>query len=116
MTIKRKRRKKPTALMPKTKQYYESLGYSVDTVERFICGIGIRKDLFGLFDQLAINKHETIGVQTTSAANHRSHVVKLTGPGRKRLDEWLANPYRTAVVISWKKIGRKWEPFVEILK
>ena len=113
---KRKRRKKPTALMPKTKKYYESLGYRVDTVERFICGIGIRKDLFGLFDQIAINKRETIGVQTTSATNHRSHVVKLTGPGRELLDIWLENKQRKAVVISWKKLGRKWEPFVETLE
>ena len=70
-------KRSPSAL---SKELMESEGYVVDTVERFIPGANIRKDLFGFGDLLAIHKNG-LGtprlIQTTSRSNVSARVAKI---------------------------------------
>jgi len=60
-------------------RYLEDLGYTVDVVERWIPGAHgrVRKDLFGIFDLVAIRAGETLGVQTTSRVNLPARLRKI---------------------------------------
>lgn len=90
---------------PHSKRLLESEGYLVDTVERWIPGANIRKDLWGFIDILAIREGEVLGVQVTSLANISSRVNKIT-----------AHPNLPAVrkagirieVHGWKNTKGKW--------
>jgi hypothetical protein len=70
-------KRSPSAL---SKELLVSEGYEVDTVERFIPGANIRKDLFGFGDLLAIHKNG-LGtpriIQTTSRSNVSARVTKI---------------------------------------
>ena len=52
-------------------------GYLVAIVEYYNSFIYQRKDLFGIFDLLAIKENETIGVQVTTMSNKSSHLDKM---------------------------------------
>jgi len=67
----------PSALSTET---LTDLGYEVGTVERWIPGANIRKDLFGFIDLMAVHKEtgETLAVQATSRTNAASRVKKIT--------------------------------------
>jgi carbonic anhydrase len=56
----------------------ESEGYLVDTVERWIPGACIRRDLFTFGDILAIRENEVLIVQCTSATNVSARIYKIT--------------------------------------
>lgn len=57
----------------------EAEGWVVDTVERWIPGANIRKDLFGFGDLFAIHAGtgDTLIVQTTSKSNISSRINKI---------------------------------------
>lgn len=53
-------------------------GWLVDIVERWIGGhIKVRKDLFGMFDLIAVRGEEVLLVQTTSGSNVAARVKKI---------------------------------------
>lgn len=55
-------------------------GYQAEVVERWISFAGkrgIRKDLFGFIDILAVGHGETVAVQTTSASNMAARIRKI---------------------------------------
>ena len=56
----------------------EADGWVVDLVERQIPGTFLKKDLFGMFDVLAVRAEETLAVQATSDTNVRARVKKLS--------------------------------------
>jgi carbonic anhydrase len=62
---------------PHSKRLLESEGYLVDTVERWIPGANIRKDLWGMVDILAIRENEVLGVQVTSHTNVAARINKI---------------------------------------
>jgi hypothetical protein len=88
------------------------LGYVADVVERWIPRAKVRKDLFGIFDIVALGQdnwhHEKpwviVGIQCTSATNHAARVTKLLGSDT--LDLWLKAGGR-AEVWSWSKRGER---------
>ena len=58
--------------------YLEELGYIVGKVEQTIPHTHIKRDLFGMFDLIAVGSGTTIGVQVTSRANIPARVQKIT--------------------------------------
>lgn len=61
----------------RSKRHLETAGYTVAIVERWNPHAGIRQDLFGFIDLLAIKAGETIAVQTTSSSNVAARVTKI---------------------------------------
>jgi hypothetical protein len=52
-------------------------GWTVDVVERWIPHTSTRRDLFGMFDLLALRGAETMAVQVTSRGNLSSRARKI---------------------------------------
>lgn len=65
----------PTA---RSRAELEARGYLVGLVEQRVPHTNITRDLFGMFDLVAIRDGETCGVQVTSASNRASRVRKIT--------------------------------------
>lgn len=55
------------------------LGYVCAIVERWNAHAGIRQDLFGFIDILAVGPVGTVAVQSTSKSNFSSRYGKITG-------------------------------------
>lgn len=53
------------------------LGYTAQVVERWNQYAGVRQDLFGVIDVLAIRQGEILGVQACSGSNHAARVAKI---------------------------------------
>lgn len=68
---------------------------------------GHRKDLFGLFDIIAVGPDSVIGVQATSKAHVSARLKKMRQ--NPTLEHWLASPSRRAEVWGWFKEGRLWK-------
>jgi len=52
-------------------------GWTVDVVERWLPHTFTRRDLFGMFDIIAVRGAETLAVQTTSASNVSARMRKI---------------------------------------
>jgi hypothetical protein len=91
-------------------------GYVVDSVERWIPGANIRKDLYGLFDLVALHPAHVgvLGIQVTSRSNAASRRTKMQEQGHLSL--WLRTGNR-AHLHSWKRSGPRgqmqWDVKVE---
>ena len=90
------------------------MGYEADVVERWLPGVGIRKDLFGFGDIFAIGPRvdgarERLIVQTTSYSNASARVSKIK-------DSPLIDAVREAgirvEVHGWRKVSGRWQPRV----
>lgn len=83
-------------------------GYSAAVAETWIPNPGIKRDLFGMFDVVAVHPaiQGVLGVQTTSGAHHANRRAKLLG--NPTLAIWLkaGNP---AQVWSWAQFRGRWE-------
>jgi hypothetical protein len=101
--------------------HLRALGYHVEFVERWIpgdirsgfCGgPGIKKDLFGIMDLLAVRPGEVLGVQVGSLNGHAAHRVKILGEARTW--DWIASGSRL-MIHSWDAVApsgrslRKWK-------
>jgi hypothetical protein len=113
----------PTA---RTRKYLEALGYVVDVVERWIPGrggksFGVRKDLWGFVDLLAMKSgHPILAIQTTSGSHVADRIKKIRGIPHYKT--WLECGCRIQV-IGWRKVCRRradgsrtkqkyWEPII----
>jgi len=89
-------------------------GWIVDICERWVpnggrgvdAGGGIRRDLFGLVDLVAVRDGETLGVQTTSAANVAAHLSKMTDDEHAPALAALRAAGWTVVIHGWRKSTR----------
>ena len=73
-------------------------GYLVSVVERY-CPFGrVRQDLYGMIDLLAVQKGQTVGIQTTTASNFAAR--------RKKIKEHENLPMLLAA--GWKIIIHGW--------
>lgn len=61
----------------RTLKYLRELGYQAAITERWNQFAGVRQDLFGIVDVLAIRKGETLAVQCTSNSNVAARVNKI---------------------------------------
>lgn len=87
-----------------TLRHLRKHGWSPATVEKWNPHVGIRQDLFGFADILAVKPTESGGgvlaIQSTSAGGHNEHLVKLHR--EPRLWDWLRAGAK-AELWSWSK-------------
>lgn len=82
-------------------------GMEADVVERFIKHAGphgMRRDLYGIIDVLAISPQRTLGVQCCAASGHAAHRDKIRSEPRTMT--WLAGG-RELELWSWGKYKLK---------
>jgi hypothetical protein len=98
----------PTDLRRRSVLELEHRGYTVDVAE---CRNGrVARDLFGMFDLVALRGSETVGVQVTDASNLARHVRTIAeAPTVDAVREagW------TIVVHVWKRIDGRWTLYAE---
>ena len=104
----------PTA---RTLDWLREQGYRAGIVERWNPHGGVRIDLFGCLDVVAVNDTTTVGVQATSAGHVSDRVTKIRGEARDGALAWLMSPHRELWVVGWRKYakpedGRWWRPVV----
>ena len=105
----------------RTMKLYRDRVVPIGIVERFIHRPeeehGIKSDLFGIFDLVAIEKDHLVGIQVCGS-DYQSHVRKIQ-------DSFFAIPWLNAgagiILYSWRKVKQKrggkaaiWEPRVKI--
>ena len=66
-----------TSLNQRTVSLLKEQGYQSTVVETYCAFTKRKKDLFGIFDILAVGNGETIGVQITSKANMSARIKKI---------------------------------------
>lgn len=95
-------RKSPTQL---TLEKLRADGYQAAIVEHWNSHAGIRQDLFGFIDVVALKGGETLAIQATSAPNVSSRVTKIADSplvGAVREAGW------TIRVWGWAKVANRW--------
>ncbi len=65
--------------MRKSLAYMRDLGFHVEIVEHYVYHAKVKRDLWGLFDLLAVGAGKTIAVQTTSRGNMYQRKSKILG-------------------------------------
>jgi len=95
--------------LERTLSELKSQGYMVQKVEHFNVYGGVRQDLFGFLDLLAVHPaHGIIGIQVCGE-DWSSHVKKLTGERKEALILWLASGGR-CTLIGWRQLKETWTP------
>ena len=110
-----KERKKPTkSVLPsvRTKGIFNELGYTTQLVERFIPGVGIRKDFLGCIDVVAmsIDDDKIIGIQCFSTAWSAHKKKIIDGEEPYALDGvrfWLELGYTEMWFLGFRKLKVK---------
>ena len=80
-------------------------GYLAEVVERFVPGARVRRDLFGVFDILAIKGEETLGVQACTVTNQAKRLAKIEK--EPRVGDWLLGGTRRIEVHAWGLHGAR---------
>ena len=79
----------------------------VERFNRFGGNFGIRQDLFGIIDIIALDKEKgVVGVQSTGSA-FSAHHRKLTEEKRQECIDWLETPGTSLELWGWRKIKKK---------
>ena len=107
--------KSSTSPTQRTLKVLRENGYVVDVVERFLSSpngsFGIRKDYCGMFDLIAFNDCEIIGVQCGAVSGHSGHRRKIIES--PDVEKWLTVFNRRIEIWSWgkrkeRKNGKLW--------
>jgi len=85
----------------------ESRGYKCDIVESYNAFTRRKKDLFSLFDILAIGNGETVAIQLTSKSNMSARVKKIGNSDI--LPELLKSKWRILVIGWYKKPNGRYD-------
>ncbi len=85
----------------------ESRGYKCDIVESYNAFTRRKKDLFSLFDILAIGNGETVAIQLTSKSNMSARVKKIANSDI--LPELLKAKWRILVIGWFKKPNGRYD-------
>jgi len=89
-----------TSLNQRTVALLKDRGYQCDVVESYNAFTKRKKDLFGIFDIVAIGNGETIGIQLTSKSNMSSRIKKIADSDF--FTEIVRSGWRI-IVIGWYK-------------
>ena len=89
-----------SSLNQRTVALLEGQGYLCDVVESYNAFTKRKKDLFGIFDILAVGNGETVAVQITSKANMSARIKKIQES--EFLPEIIRSGWRIKV-IGWFK-------------
>ena len=84
----------------------ESRGYKCDLVESYNHFSRRKKDLFNIFDILAIGNGETVGIQITSKSNMSSRIKKISES--EFLPELVRSGWKILVLGWYKKENGRW--------
>lgn len=82
---------------------------------------GIRQDLFGIIDVLALDPQRgVVGVQACAGSGFQAHVRKLTQERAQETYDWLSTPGTSLEIWAWRKLKVKrggkamiWTPRVQ---
>lgn len=96
-------KRSPSAL---TAERLKSEGWLVETVERWIPGANVRKDLLGFIDQLCFKDDIVIAIQSTSWTNVKARVIKITESDNIKIVRRIGWPI---YVYGWRKTKNKYE-------
>lgn len=100
-----KRTGKPPGNGARSMVALRKLGYTVGMVERWNGHVGIRQDLFGFVDIVAVKPGMVMFVQTTSDAQVRAHIEKLM---RHENFKAVESSGARLVIHGWSKIANRW--------
>jgi hypothetical protein len=83
---------------------------------------GIRQDLFGIIDVLALDPTGVWGIQCCGT-DYRSHIEKLTVLKAQETTDWLNTPGTRLFIYSWRKVklqrggkAMRWSPRISEVK
>ena len=96
-------------------------GMTAAVVERWNAYAGIRQDLFGIIDIVALHPvRGVVGVQSTGQ-DFAGHMAKMTVEKRDECMAWLKTPGTCLELWGWRKLLRKpggkartWQPRVHV--
>ena len=112
----------------RTLKLLKSRGMKAGIVERYIAQVwvkngqrGIRKDLFGIIDIIALDPSRgVIGVQS-AGQDFSGHDRKILTEKRQDAIDWLSTPGTSLELIAWRKIKKErgksteiWAPRIKI--
>lgn len=95
------------SLNQRTVALFESRGYKCDIVESYNAFTKRKKDLFGVFDILAIGNGETVAIQLTSKSNMSARVKKIANSDM--LPTILESKWRIFVIGWYKKENGRYD-------
>lgn len=99
-----------SSYLEKTNDVLKAANFTTQKVETFNMHAGVRQDLYGFIDLLAMHpSHGIVGVQVCGPSDYAEHVKKMLGPRREALILWLASGGR-AILVGWRKLKGRWTP------
>ncbi len=107
-------RKPAMATTQMTLKHYRDRGYECAVTEHFNAYAGVRNDLFGFCDVLAVGNGEIVMVQTTSWDNVGARRTKIRGI--RVVGKLLAVPNLRIEIQGWRKRDGRWENKTEEYK
>lgn len=89
----------------------KDFNFLIQKVEYFNAHGGVRVDLFGIIDLLAVHpSYGTLGIQVCGT-DWSPHIKKITEDRREALLLWLASGNRF-ILVGWRKLKTGWAPRV----
>ena len=104
----------------RTLRYLREQGHVAAIVEKWNPHVGIRQDLFGFIDIIALDPEKgVIGVQSTGQ-DFAGHYRKLTTERYQEVSDWLKTPGTSLLLIGWRKLkvkrggkAMRWSPRIQ---
>lgn len=104
----------------------KNLGRRCGIVERFNAHVGpagIRQDLFGIIDVVALDPQQgVVGIQCCAGSGFRAHLEKILVEHAQETEDWLTTPGTSLELWAWRKLkkvrGGKamvWRPRVQVI-
>ena len=95
----------------RTIRQLKTQGVVCGIVERFNAHVGphgIRQDLFGIIDIIALDPQRgVVGIQACAGSGYSSHYQKLTTERAQDTQNWLETPGTSLHIWAWRKIKKK---------
>ena len=95
------------SLNQRTIALMEERGYICDIVESYNSFTRRKKDLFGIFDILAVGNGETVAIQLTSKTNMSTRIKKISNS--EYLPEILRSNWKVKVIGWYKKPNGRYD-------
>jgi len=102
--------------LQRTMKLFKELDFLVEKVEYYNAHAGVRHDLYGFIDVLALHPaYGSMAVQVCGPSDFAPHVKKILGPRREALILWLcASPHNRCILIGWRKLKKGgWTPRIK---
>lgn len=85
---------------------------------------GVRQDLFGIIDVLALDPERgVVGVQCCAGSGFSAHLRKITEERAQETLDWLSTPGTSLELWAWRKIKKQrggkamiWQPRIKQIK